>query len=54
MCRDGMGSRGEMDPREEKEETFKKGLGREAEPEWQGLPERCVMVGEVPTGSNMH
>ena len=31
-----------------------KGLRREAKTEWRGLPERCVTVGEIPTGSNMH
>ena len=31
-----------------------KGLVREAKTERWVLPERCVTVGEVPTGSNMH
>ena len=30
------------------------GLGREAKIEGLGLPQRCVMVGEVPTGSNVN
>ena len=45
----------ELNPiRKRSRNTSSEGLGREAKTERRGLPERCVMVKEVPMGFNMH
>ena len=37
-----------------RKQRISEGIGTEAKTEWRGLLERCLVVGDVLTGFNMH